>query len=78
MAVRIIEESRVIESVASYICDSCHKEFDNDLDIQEFLHFRNHAGWGSVFGDGAVLSLDLCQDCVKKILGSFIQFKEEG
>ena len=69
----IIERTRCV----SIICDCCKKEFDNDMDLQEFLSHYNTGGYSSVFGDGVVMSLDLCQDCVKKLLGEFIQFHDD-
>jgi antitoxin CcdA len=59
-------------------CDKCHKKFDDkNLDeiyeIQEFLHIRNVGGYGSVFGDGAEIELDLCQHCVKEVLGKYLR-----
>ena len=69
----IIERTRCV----SILCDCCKKEFDNDMDLQEFLCHYNTGGYGSVFGDGAVMSLEICQDCVKKLLGEFIQFHND-
>ena len=60
----------------SAICDCCKKEFTDQIDFQEFLCYHNICGYGSVFGDGMIMSLDLCQDCVKKLLGDYIQFHE--
>ena len=71
--IEIVAETRCV----SLICDCCKKEFDNDMDLQEFLTYYNTGGYSSVFGDGAVMSLELCQDCVKKLLGEFIQFHDD-
>lgn len=75
----VIEETIVRHRVVSLVCDCCKKEFDNDMDLQEFLCHYNTGGYSSVFGDGAIMSLELCQDCVNKLLGDYIQFhgKEE-
>lgn len=54
-------------------CDCCKKEYDEIFEIQEFLHYENDAGYGSIFGDGNRLRLDLCQHCTKKLLGEFIR-----
>ena len=64
------------KSVKSKECNKCHKKYDavNDVfEIQEFLHFRNTGGYGSIFGDGAEIKLDLCQHCVKELLGPYLQ-----
>ena len=56
-------------------CDKCHKKFNIDdiCEMQEFLHFRNTGGYGSIFGDEAEIELDLCQHCVKDILGQYLR-----
>jgi hypothetical protein len=59
--------------VIGYTCDSCRQEFTDIMDTQEFLHYRHRGGYTSVFGDGTEVSLDLCQRCVKKLLGGVIQ-----
>ena len=60
----------------SAICDCCKNEFTDQIDLQEFLCYHNIGGYSSVFGDGEIMSLDLCQNCVKKLLGDYIQFHE--
>ncbi len=54
------------------ICDSCKKEYTDEFEFEEFLSIGKENGYGSIFGDGTVLHLDLCQYCVKKILGQYI------
>ena len=71
-----VQEER--EKVSFKECDKCHKKFDtnntNDIcEMQEFLHFRNTGGYGSIFGDGAKIELDLCQHCVKEVLGLYLR-----
>jgi hypothetical protein len=55
-------------------CDKCHKVFDSHdfIDWQEAICHRSTGGYGSVFGDGATISLDLCQECFKEICGAYI------
>jgi len=72
-----VQSIEITKKLSSVICDCCKKEYDDDMDLQEFLSYYNTGGYSSVFGDGAVMSLDLCQDCVKKLLGEFIQFHKE-
>jgi len=60
----------------SIICDVCKKEYsyknDSDIfEIQEFQHINFIGGYGSVFGDGALMKLDICQHCIKEKLGEF-------
>lgn len=51
-------------------CDVCKKEYeiDDTFEIQEFYHITHQCGYGSVFGDGEVLKIDICQHCLKKII----------
>ncbi len=64
-----VEEKQLV----SITCDCCKKEYDDVMEIQEFLHYTNDAGYGSVMGDGNRLRLDLCQHCTQRLLGEFIQ-----
>lgn len=59
-----------IEEEISVTCDKCKKEYDiNDTyEIQEFYHITHQCGYGSVFGDGNILKVDICQYCLKKII----------
>jgi hypothetical protein len=69
----VISQRTVIELDYGYTCDACKKEIDQ-LEIEEMLCYRNRGGYNSIFGDGTEMTLDLCQDCVKRLLGEFIQF----
>jgi hypothetical protein len=58
-------------------CDYCKMRYsDNDYEIQEFVCIRFTGGYGSVFGDGDVVELDLCQHCFQKLLGSYCRITE--
>lgn len=47
----------------------------NDFEEQEFLKIDYRAGYGSVFEDGARIKADLCQHCVKDLLGHVLSVK---
>jgi hypothetical protein len=74
---KTIEEKVIVTQLVSITCDRCKRSYKNDMDLQEFLSYHNTGGYSSVFGDGAVMSLDLCQHCVKELLGDFIQFHDD-
>ena len=61
----------------SIVCDVCKKEFVNDeiniYEIQEFTYIHKDCGYGSIFGDEDVIELDICQNCLKEILGKYIR-----
>ncbi|EBC3771026.1 hypothetical protein DLA12_02760 [Salmonella enterica] len=65
-------------SLSAKTCDRCRRRAEkDDLEFQEFLAIDHRAGYGSVFGDGSRLRLDLCQHCVKEVLGQWLTQREE-
>lgn len=67
------------EEIAAYVCDRCRKRVKGDdwIERQEMLHWQMLCGYGSVFGDGCLITLDLCQYCINEVLGAFIQIKDK-
>ena len=68
--------THVAESVE---CDKCHKVYDVDADCfeaQEFHHIRFTGGYASVFGDVATIECDLCQRCLKELIGDICRVVE--
>lgn len=60
------------------ICDRCGRVIppqDHDED-QERVSIDFTAGYASVFGDGNRVQADLCQHCVKKVLGRWLRITE--
>lgn len=59
-------------------CDKCMRSWcidDGDeaiFEMQEFLHWENDCGYGSIFGDGSGIEIDLCQECVQDVLGPYL------
>lgn len=73
MAKRMIEE----EYIKSITCDCCGKVYNDIFEMQEFLSWDNLGGYGNfTYGDMTEYSLDLCQYCVKEVLGKFIKSQE--
>lgn len=65
----------VIET-AFVTCDRCHREMApnaQDCEHQERVAIRFRAGYNSVFGDGNLVEADLCQHCVKELLGPWLR-----
>lgn len=68
------KEIKIIENITtSIVCDCCGKEYEDIMDLQEFLSMDMDAGYNSAFPDGRQLELDLCSKCVKKLLGKYIR-----
>lgn len=65
----IVIKERAVKSV---VCDCCEQEYTDEMDLQEFLHYTDTAGYSSAFPDESFLELDLCSKCVKKLLGKYI------
>jgi hypothetical protein len=62
------------EIVVGFSCDRCGKEVlvnENPMAYQESHQIRFTGGYSSVFGDGATVECDLCQDCLKTLIGEF-------
>jgi hypothetical protein len=59
--------------VLSVTCDKCKKEIspDNVVEMQEVFHIRFTGGYGSVFGDESQVECDLCQHCLKELIGPY-------
>lgn len=68
---KVVEPREVPESMT---CDHCGKEVPvtDRAELNEFVCLHRKCHHGSVFGEGAEIHLDLCQDCVKKVLGGLI------
>ncbi|ART55111.1 hypothetical protein CBP36_09975 [Acidovorax carolinensis] len=65
--------------VKRLVCDRCGWEAEHeDLEFAEFLSFTGKGGYGSVFGDGNEIEVDLCQHCMEEILGRWIRSRPGG
>ena len=64
--------------VTAYICDSCKKRYEPSgegaFEFQEMLVWETTGGYGSIFGDGQNIRVILCQRCVEKHLGKYIEY----
>lgn len=61
--------------LVSITCDKCQKEYtvanDDNLEIQEFHTINFVGGYSSVFGDSTTVRCDICQHCLKQLIGDF-------
>jgi antitoxin CcdA len=76
------KRTEVKEFPISVTCDVCNRIYFNDdkddlMEIQEFHHIRFRGGFGSVFGDDVEFKADICQHCLKNILGQYITVNED-
>lgn len=68
-----LTETKQVERITAWICDKCQERYDDPFEMQEFHHIDFVGGYGSVFGDGNQVLCDLCQDCLKELLGPFLR-----
>jgi hypothetical protein len=82
---QVYPELIMIEVAESIVCDVCKREYKyregggdipEEMEIQEFLRYRQNCGYGSVFGDSAIITLDMCQYCQSEKLGQYIQIQK--
>lgn len=60
-----------------FICDKCKKEITTDVELQEAYSIHFTGGYFSVFGDTNEIECDLCQHCLKELIGDFYTVVEE-
>lgn len=63
-----------IEVVTAYVCDRCGRVASvDDPEAEEFTSIDFTGGYQSIFGDGARVSSDICQHCLKETLGEWLR-----
>lgn len=70
------------EITINIICDRCKTNIQNNglefSELQEMLNIEKECGYGSIFGDGNIYTCDLCQNCVKELLGPYLNIIKEN
>lgn len=64
----IIHTESLHPELLGVICDRCHAQLFDSVELGEVLHIRLRAGYGSEWGDGNVVELDLCDACAHGLL----------
>lgn len=68
-----IETQKTIQTISGYVCDRCGREASiGDFEAAEFTSIEFVGGYGSSFGDGARVTADICQYCLKETLGKWL------
>lgn len=76
----IVRRQVTQDSIESVTCDKCGKTYstnpaNNDfMEVQEFHHVDFTGGYSSVFGDMTQVQCDLCQRCLKELVGSYCRY----
>lgn len=58
-------------------CNRCRKDLSDIEEHQESMLIQFRAGYGSVFGDGNVVTGTLCQYCLQEILGPYLSIQDD-
>lgn len=79
---KIESKVSIVDVPVSLVCDKCKREYFYDniedrLEIQEFVKLDLTGGYNSVWGDGAIVLLDLCQRCSKAVFGEWVRVSKE-
>lgn len=68
---------KMVREISGYVCDRCGREADFDdmkaMEAQEFISIERIGGYSSIFGDGNQISVDICQYCLKEVLGEWLR-----
>lgn len=69
-----VEETRKVKISRAIVCDLCGKTLDylnedERMQSYNFVHIRKELGYGSEIGDGAEVSIDICEQCFIDKLG---------
>ena len=58
-------------------CDRCGRQTErNETEFHEMTSIGFQAGYGSIFGDGSRVEVDLCQHCLQDTLGGWLRVGE--
>jgi hypothetical protein len=70
--------NRTVSELDEVSCDRCQRQDEaTGMEGQEFLSWSMSCGFASVFGDLNHVDLDLCQHCVKELLGQWVRVTEQ-
>lgn len=69
----IIYKTEMVEEkvVDVFVCDLCQTVIDDPMELQEACSLDFIGGYNSVFGDESEVTCDLCQHCLKDLIGKF-------
>ena len=57
--------------LSKWTCSICGRDLMNEAEFEEAFSFKQIGGYHSVFGDGAEITIDICQHCMKEKLGIY-------
>lgn len=67
---------KMVQEIYGYVCDRCGREADaHEGEAEELVSIDRVGGYCSIFGDGNRISVDICQHCLKDILGEWLRIE---
>lgn len=72
-------EKKMVETtvLVARFCDICGRDIgptsEDEMDAQEAITIQFRGGYGSIFGDDILWTVDLCQHCLQKRLGDVLK-----
>ncbi len=71
---------RTVREITGVECSKCKQIIDveSDLEFQERMSYRTVGGYGSVWGDGTTVEVDLCQWCAYNLFKDFATIHENN
>ena len=76
MKINSVRPQSFVKQVRCDRCDRLAEIDDTDCEFHEFASIDYKAGYGSIFGDGNQVQIDLCQHCLKETLGAWLRIKD--
>ena len=69
-----VETGSVVNQI---VCDRCGRETTRgETEFHEMTSIGFKAGYGSIFGDGNHVEIDLCQHCLRETLGAWLRVRD--
>lgn len=76
MQIKDVRPASFVKQIRCDRCDRLAEVGDAELEFQEFVSIDRKAGYASIFGDGNHVQVDLCQHCLKEILGPWLRIDD--
>jgi hypothetical protein len=76
MQIKDVRPASFVKQIRCDRCDRLAEVGDAELEFQEFVSINHQAGYASIFGDGNHVQVDLCQHCLKDVLGRWLRIDD--
>lgn len=76
MQIKDVRPASFVKQIRCDRCDRLAEVGDAELGFQEFVSIDLKAGYASIFGDGNHVQVDLCQQCLKDVLGRWLRIDD--